>query len=75
MKNPGVFSSRVLWVLDALCSYILSPLDPESPGILFTAVKPRDQANALGIVDFCCVECFVFIIVSIVRYLVIVVNL
>jgi hypothetical protein len=65
-KNPGVFSSRVFGVLDALCSYILSPLDPESPGILFTDVKPRDQANALGIVDFCCVECFVFIIVSIV---------
>ena len=75
MKNPGVFSSRVFGVLDALCSYILSPLDPESPGILFTGVKPRDQANALGIVDFFCVECFVFIIVSIVQYLVIVVNL
>jgi hypothetical protein len=44
----------------------LSPLDPEFPGILFTDVKPRDQANALGIVDFCCVESFVFIIVSIV---------
>ncbi len=70
MKNPGVFSSGVLGYNTVVCY-----LDPRPPGMLFTVVKPRDQADAWCIAGFVnCEQNCVFIISPIVQYLVIVVN-
>ncbi len=75
IKNPRVFSPRVLLDSLRMFCYTRSPIGPWLPGILFADVKPRDQACVWRhITVFNSEWVTVFILSPIVLYLVIVVN-
>ena len=76
MKNPGVFSSRVLLDSLRMFCYTRSPIGPWLPGMLFAGVKPRDQACVWRhIADFNSEWVAVFILSPIVLYLPFEINL